>query len=112
MSTLTEQLKQVKMERDDLLCEKEASCWTSSQKMEELHYRLTSLSKETEELQESLEVMRQEKQQLQTELEERVETLQTEVGTVFCCNCLQIRIFILMSLVLHRKCCRSSTRNQ
>lgn len=80
-STLTEQLKQVKAERDDLLCEKEASCWNSSQEMEELHYRLTSLSKEKEELQESLEVMRQEKQQFQSELEERVETLQTEVGT-------------------------------
>lgn len=65
----------MRAERDSLLSEKELSTQTSTEEMEKLLCRVTSVSKERDELQEILEGLRQEKQQLQAELEDRVETV-------------------------------------
>ena len=73
MKTLTEQLESARAERDALLFEKEASCQTSTEEMEKLLSRVSSLSEERDQLQETLEGLRQEKQQLKAELEDRME---------------------------------------
>ncbi|CAI5685542.1 unnamed protein product [Oreochromis niloticus] len=79
---LTEELESVRAERDSLLSEKELSTQTSTEEMEKLLCRVTSVSEEKDELQEILEGLRQEKQQLRAELEDRVETLQSEIRTL------------------------------
>ena len=76
---MTEKLENVEAERDGLLSEKEASCQTSTEEMEKLLSKVTSLSEERDQLQEALEGLRREKQQLKAELEDRIETLQAEV---------------------------------
>uniref|UniRef100_A0A671W2N3 Centromere-associated protein E n=1 Tax=Sparus aurata TaxID=8175 RepID=A0A671W2N3_SPAAU len=81
--SLTEKLEHVEAERDGLLSEKEASCQTSTEEMEKLLSRVTSLSEERDQLQETLEGLRREKQQLKAELEDRMETLQAEVCLTF-----------------------------
>lgn len=73
MKTLTEQLESTRAERDALLFEKEAGSQTSTEEMEKLLSRVTSLSEERDQLQETLEGLRQEKQQLKAELEDRME---------------------------------------
>ncbi|XP_078030220.1 centromere-associated protein E isoform X6 [Epinephelus lanceolatus] len=73
--TLTEKLKSIEAERDSLLSEKEASCQTSTEEMEKLLCRVTSLTEERDQLQEILEGLRQEKQQLRAELEDRMEMI-------------------------------------
>ncbi|XP_078030223.1 centromere-associated protein E isoform X9 [Epinephelus lanceolatus] len=80
MRTLTETLKSIEAERDSLLSEKESSCQTSTDEMEKLLCRVTSLTEERDQLQETLEGLRQEKQQLRAELEDRMETMQTEIA--------------------------------
>ncbi|XP_049446552.1 centromere-associated protein E isoform X2 [Epinephelus fuscoguttatus] len=77
--TLTEKLESIEAERDSLLSEKEASCQTSTEEMEKLLCRVTSLTEERDQLQEALEGLRQEKQQLRAELEDRMETMQCEL---------------------------------
>uniref|UniRef100_A0A8C2ZTY0 Centromere-associated protein E n=1 Tax=Cyclopterus lumpus TaxID=8103 RepID=A0A8C2ZTY0_CYCLU len=52
----------------------------SREETERLQSRVTSLSEERDQLQETLEALRQEKRQLRAELEDRMETVQTEVG--------------------------------
>ncbi|XP_039882970.1 centromere-associated protein E isoform X7 [Simochromis diagramma] len=79
---LAEELESVRAERDSLLSEKELSTQTSTEEMEKLLCRVTSVSEERDELQEILEGLRQEKQQLQAELEDRVEMLQSEIRTL------------------------------
>lgn len=69
----------IEAERDALMSEKEASCWASSQE-EELQSRLTCLRKEKEGILEMLETVKQEEQQLRAELEDKIVSLQTEVG--------------------------------
>ena len=76
---MTEKLESVEAERDGLLSEKEGGRQTSTEEMEKLLSRVTSLSEERDQLQETLEGLRQEKQQLKAELEDRMETLQAEV---------------------------------
>ncbi|XP_073334857.1 centromere-associated protein E [Pagrus major] len=78
MKTLTEQLESARAERDALLFEKEAGSQTSTEEMEKLLSRVTSLSEERDQLQETLEGLRQEKQQLKAELEDRMEMMQCE----------------------------------
>lgn len=73
MSTLTEELEGVKAERNSLVSEKKTSCQTSTEEMEKLLRRVTSLSEEKDHLQETLAGLRQEKTQLGTELEDRKE---------------------------------------
>ncbi|KAL7389116.1 hypothetical protein ABVT39_026772 [Epinephelus coioides] len=73
--TLTEKLESIEAERDSLLSEKEASCQTSTEEMEKLLCRVTSLSEERDQLQEALEGLRREKQQLKAELEDRMEMI-------------------------------------
>ncbi|XP_039455107.1 centromere-associated protein E isoform X4 [Oreochromis aureus] len=80
--TLTDALKMAEAEGARLLSEKELSTQTSTEEMEKLLCRVTSVSKERDELQEILEGLRQEKQQLQAELEDRVEMLQSEIRTL------------------------------
>ncbi|XP_019201317.1 centromere-associated protein E isoform X5 [Oreochromis niloticus] len=80
--TLTDGLKMAEAEGARLLSEKELSTQTSTEEMEKLLCRVTSVSEERDELQEILEGLRQEKQQLQAELEDRVETLQSEIRTL------------------------------
>ncbi|XP_049914411.1 centromere-associated protein E isoform X8 [Epinephelus moara] len=77
--TLTEKLESIEAERDSLLSEKEASCQTSTEEMEKLLCRVTSLTEERDQLQEALEGLRQEKQQLKAELEDRMEMMQCEL---------------------------------
>ena len=76
----------MRAERDGLLSEKEASCQTSTEEMEKLLSRVTSLSEERDQLQETLEGLRQEKQQLKAELEDRME--------VVCYHCFFIHAII------------------
>ncbi|XP_030293943.1 centromere-associated protein E isoform X2 [Sparus aurata] len=78
MKTLTEQLESTRAERDALLFEKEAGSQTSTEEMEKLLSRVSSLSEERDQLQETLEGLRQEKQQLKAELEDRMEMMQCE----------------------------------
>ncbi|XP_031721901.1 centromere-associated protein E isoform X3 [Anarrhichthys ocellatus] len=78
--TLTEQLESARAERD-ALSEKETSGQTSTEEMEELLCRVTSLSEERDQLLETLEALRQEKKQLRAELEDRMETLLGEANT-------------------------------
>ncbi|XP_040921131.1 centromere-associated protein E isoform X3 [Toxotes jaculatrix] len=75
MRTLTEKLEKIEAERDGLLSEKESSCQSSTEEMEKLLCRVTSLSEERDQLQEILEGLRQEKQQLRAELEDRMEMI-------------------------------------
>ncbi|XP_030578140.1 centromere-associated protein E isoform X1 [Archocentrus centrarchus] len=76
VQTLTEELERAESER--LLSESTANTQTSTEEVEKLLCRLTSLSEERDQLQEMLEGLRQEKQQLRAELEDRIETLQSE----------------------------------
>ncbi|XP_038582388.1 centromere-associated protein E isoform X3 [Micropterus salmoides] len=76
--TLTEQLKSAQAERDALLFEKETSCQTSTEKVEKLLSRVTSLSEERDQLLDTLGGLRQEKQQLRAELEDRMETYESQ----------------------------------
>ncbi|XP_019201319.1 centromere-associated protein E isoform X7 [Oreochromis niloticus] len=81
--TLTDALKMAEAEAAArLLSEKELSTQTSTEEMEKLLCRVTSVSEERDELWEILEGLRQEKQQLQAELEDRVEILQSEIRTL------------------------------
>ncbi|XP_056260485.1 centromere-associated protein E isoform X3 [Seriola aureovittata] len=75
IKTLTEKLQNTKVERDNLLSERTASTQSSSEEMEKLLCRVTSLSEERDQLQETLEGLRQEKQQLRAELEDRMEMM-------------------------------------
>ncbi|XP_028262364.1 centromere-associated protein E isoform X2 [Parambassis ranga] len=79
---LTKKLESVEAERNVLLSEKEAHCQTSTEEMEELQSRVTSLIEERGQLQEILEGLMQEKKQLTAELEDTMETLQTEMRTL------------------------------
>ncbi|XP_076613156.1 centromere-associated protein E [Chaetodon auriga] len=74
--TVTEKLESIEAERDRLLSEKEASCQSSTEEMEKLLCRVTSVSEERDQLQEILEGLRQEKTQLRAELEDRMEMMQ------------------------------------
>ncbi|XP_063758805.1 centromere-associated protein E isoform X2 [Eleginops maclovinus] len=74
---LTELVESVRAERDALFV-KEASGPSSTEEMEKLQCRVTSLSEEREQLQETLEGLRQEKQQLRAQLEERMEMMQCD----------------------------------
>ncbi|XP_045915972.1 centromere-associated protein E [Micropterus dolomieu] len=76
--TLTEQLKSAQAERDALLFEKETSCQTSTEEVEKLLSRVTSLSEERDQLLDTLGGLRQEKQQLRAELEDRMETYESQ----------------------------------
>ncbi|KAM6992315.1 centromere-associated protein E [Tautogolabrus adspersus] len=82
MKTLSEQLTVAQAERDAVLSEKETSCLSSSEEMEKLQHRVTSLSEDRDQLQETLEALRQEKQQLTQTMEDRMETLQEKINTV------------------------------
>ncbi|XP_039882947.1 centromere-associated protein E isoform X2 [Simochromis diagramma] len=73
--TLTDALKMAEAEGARLLSEKELSSQTSTEEMEKLLCRVTSVSEERDELQEILEGLRQEKQQLRAELEDRMEMM-------------------------------------
>ncbi|XP_039882979.1 centromere-associated protein E isoform X8 [Simochromis diagramma] len=73
--TLTDALKMAEAEGARLLSEKELSSQTSTEEMEKLLCRVTSVSEERDELQEILEGLRQEKQQLRAELEDRMEMI-------------------------------------
>ncbi|XP_006796327.2 centromere-associated protein E [Neolamprologus brichardi] len=73
--TLTDALKMAEAEGAQLLSEKELSTQTSTEEMEKLLCRVTSVSEERDELQEILEGLRQEKQQLQAELEDRMQMI-------------------------------------
>ncbi|XP_051816800.1 centromere-associated protein E isoform X2 [Acanthochromis polyacanthus] len=75
---LTEELENMRAERDSLLSEKEADIQTSTEEMEKLQCRVTSLSEERDQLQEILEGLREEKKQLSAELEDQMASLQTE----------------------------------
>ncbi|KAJ4928849.1 hypothetical protein JOQ06_004472 [Pogonophryne albipinna] len=70
--TLTEKLESIEEERDALLSEKETSGQRSTEEMEKLQSRVTSLSEDRHQLQETLEGLRQEKQQLRDQLEDRM----------------------------------------
>ncbi|KAI4801817.1 hypothetical protein KUCAC02_019688 [Chaenocephalus aceratus] len=70
--TLTEKLESMEAERDALLSEKETSGQSSTEEMEKLQSRVTSLSEDRHQLQETLEGLRQEKQQLRDQLEDRM----------------------------------------
>ncbi|XP_051265823.1 centromere-associated protein E isoform X4 [Dicentrarchus labrax] len=76
--TLSEQLESAQAERDALLCEKETGCQSSTEEMQKLLSRVTSLSEERDQLQETLEGLRQEKKQLQAELEDKMEMIQCD----------------------------------
>ncbi|XP_039882956.1 centromere-associated protein E isoform X4 [Simochromis diagramma] len=73
--TLTDALKMAEAEGARLLSEKELSSQTSTEEMEKLLCRVTSVSEERDELQEILKGLRQEKQQLQAELEDRMQMI-------------------------------------
>ncbi|XP_023132106.2 centromere-associated protein E isoform X2 [Amphiprion ocellaris] len=77
---LTEEFENMRAERDSLLSEKEASIQTSTEEMEKLQCRVTSLSEERDQLQEILEGLRQEKKQLSAELEDQMASLLTEIA--------------------------------
>ncbi|TMS01484.1 DNA repair protein RAD51-like protein B [Larimichthys crocea] len=85
MWTLTEKLRSVEAERDNLLSEKEAGGQTSTEEMEKLLCRVTSLSEERDQLQEILEGLRQEKNELRAQLEDSMETQQTEIAQLSLC---------------------------
>ena len=72
IKTLTEELESVRAERNAQF-EKEATCQTSTEEMEKLLCRVTSLTEERDQLQEILEGLRQEKNQLRAELEDRMD---------------------------------------
>ncbi|XP_030578142.1 centromere-associated protein E isoform X3 [Archocentrus centrarchus] len=74
VQTLTEELERAESER--LLSESTANTQTSTEEVEKLLCRLTSLSEERDQLQEMLEGLRQEKQQLRAELEDRMDMVQ------------------------------------
>ncbi|XP_033932064.1 centromere-associated protein E isoform X2 [Pseudochaenichthys georgianus] len=78
--TLTEKLESIEAERDALLSEKETSGQSSTEEMEKLQSRVTSLSEDRHQLQETLEGLRQEKQQLRDQLEDRMVMVNTEVS--------------------------------
>ena len=77
MRTLTEKLASIEAQRDGLLSERESSCQSSTEEMEKLLCRVTSLSEERDQLQETLEGLRQEKKQLRAELEDRMEMVKS-----------------------------------
>ncbi|XP_070844021.1 centromere-associated protein E [Chaetodon trifascialis] len=85
MKTLSEQLEIARAERDALLYKTETVCQSSTEEMEKLLCRVTTLSEERDQLQEILEGLRQEKTQLRAELEDRMETLQTEIAQLSTC---------------------------
>ncbi|KAG7239171.1 hypothetical protein INR49_029922 [Caranx melampygus] len=78
IQSVTEELERARAERDSLLLERENSAQSSTEEMEKLLSRVTSLSEERDQLQETLEGLRQEKQQLTAQLDDKMETLQTE----------------------------------
>ncbi|XP_034999877.2 centromere-associated protein E isoform X3 [Hippoglossus stenolepis] len=80
VKTLKEKMKSTQTERDNLLCEKEASFQSSSD--EKVLCRVTSLCEERDQLQETLQELRQENQQLRAELEDKMTTMQCEVKTL------------------------------
>ncbi|XP_071755303.2 centromere-associated protein E [Centroberyx gerrardi] len=73
MKTLTEELETVRSERDSLLSQRTTDPQTSTEEMEKLLSKVTSLTEERDQLQEILEGLRQEKNQLKADLEERME---------------------------------------
>ncbi|XP_026197347.1 centromere-associated protein E isoform X2 [Anabas testudineus] len=73
VKTLTKELESVRAERESLLSERSTCSQSSTEEMEKLQCRVTSLSEERDQLQEILEGLRQEKQQLRAELEDRIE---------------------------------------
>ncbi|XP_047439453.1 LOW QUALITY PROTEIN: centromere-associated protein E-like [Mugil cephalus] len=82
MKTLTEELESLRAERDSLLSERTGETQSSTEDMDNLLTRVTSLTEERDQLQEILEGLREEKKQLRAELEDRMETLQTETRTL------------------------------
>ncbi|XP_034060468.1 centromere-associated protein E isoform X9 [Gymnodraco acuticeps] len=72
IQTLSEEPVSLRAERDALLSEKETSGQSSTEEMEKLQSRVTSLSEDRHQLQETLEGLRQEKQQLRDQLEDRM----------------------------------------
>lgn len=70
---MTKELESVRAERESLLSERSTCSQSSTEEMEKLQCRVTSLSEERDQLQEILEGLRQEKQQLRAELEDRIE---------------------------------------
>ncbi|XP_029984980.1 LOW QUALITY PROTEIN: centromere-associated protein E [Sphaeramia orbicularis] len=80
VQTLTEKLQSTEAEMDHLLSEKQTDSQSSSQEMEKLLCTVTALKEERDQLQDILEELRQDKQQLRAQLEDRVDTLQSEVG--------------------------------
>ncbi|KAK2856612.1 hypothetical protein Q5P01_005347 [Channa striata] len=75
IQSLTEELQSVRAERDS----QTASSQTSTDELEKLLCRVTSLSEERDQLQEILEGLSQEKQQLKAELKDEIETLQSQI---------------------------------
>ncbi|XP_071384535.1 centromere-associated protein E [Centroberyx affinis] len=73
MKTLTEELQSVRSERDSLLSERTTNPQSSTEEVEKLLSKVTSLTEERDQLQEILEGLRQEKNQLKADLEERME---------------------------------------
>nr|XP_033932066.1 centromere-associated protein E-like isoform X4 [Pseudochaenichthys georgianus] len=80
IQTLSEEPVSLRAERDALLSEKETSGQSSTEEMEKLQSRVTSLSEDRHQLQETLEGLRQEKQQLRDQLEDRMVMVNTEVS--------------------------------
>ncbi|XP_034060466.1 centromere-associated protein E isoform X8 [Gymnodraco acuticeps] len=75
---LKEQLEGVRAERDAPFV-KESSGQSSTEEMEKLQSRVTSLSEDRHQLQETLEGLRQEKQQLRDQLEDRMVMMQCDL---------------------------------
>ena len=77
MKILSEELANAQAERRALMLEMETNLQNSSERMETLLHRVTSLTEERDQLQEILNAFREEKKLLRTELEERMETVKT-----------------------------------
>ncbi|XP_061552319.1 centromere-associated protein E isoform X2 [Phycodurus eques] len=75
---LLEKLALAEAEKDALLAEKESRCLSSAEELEELTFKVNSLSEERAELQETLEMLNQEKNELAAKLEDVTGTYQAE----------------------------------
>ncbi|GLD65996.1 centromere-associated protein E, partial [Lates japonicus] len=84
--SLTDKLESAQAERDVLLFEKENSGQSSTEEMEKLLCRVTSLCEERDQLLEGLEGLRQEKKELKAELEAKMEMMQCELQQQLSCE--------------------------
>ncbi|KAM4633781.1 centromere-associated protein E [Polymixia lowei] len=75
IKALTEKLESIQGERDGLLSERMTSAQSSSEELEKLLSKVTSLTEERDQLQEILEGLRQEKNQLKADLEDKLEMI-------------------------------------